>query len=41
MGERDSHGVVWCLIEGYEVFVIDVSSCSRPWLVRESSIEYP
>jgi len=26
---RDSHGVVWCLMDGYEVFV-DIYSCDRP-----------
>ena len=27
---RDSHGVGWCLMDGYDVFVIDIYSCDRP-----------
>jgi len=27
---RDSHGVVWCLMDGYDGFVIDIYSCNRP-----------
>ena len=32
-GRIDSHGEVWRLMDGYEVFVIDIHSCDRPWLV--------
>ena len=35
-GRRDSHGVVWCLMDGYEVFV-DIYSCDRPKLVSRRS----
>ena len=27
---RYSHGVVWCLVDGYDAFVIDIYSCDRP-----------
>jgi len=29
-GRRDSHEVVWCLMDGYDGLVIDIYSCDRP-----------
>jgi len=30
IGEGDSHGAALWLIDGYDVFVIDIYSCDRP-----------
>jgi len=37
-GEEDSHRVAWWLMARWDVLVVDIYSCDRPWLDKHREL---